>query len=168
MNKYLLPLTAIALCFCATQAMAANSQATGDAKAKIIAPLTITESEDMNFGTMLSSSAHNVTLDHADGRTSTVNAMLVEDSANAPKSGKFVINNGGTAPVTATIALPASTTVTANGTSLDVDTFTSDFPTGSNNIPVGNTNLHVGATLHVTANAPAGDYTGQYTVTISY
>ncbi|MDO4183954.1 MAG: DUF4402 domain-containing protein [Rhodospirillales bacterium] len=168
MNKYLLPLTAIALCFCATQAMAANSPATGDAKAKIIAPLTITQSENMNFGTMLSSSAHNVTLDHADGRTSTVNAMLVDDKANAPKSGKFVIKNGGTSAVTATISLPASTTVSANETSLTVDTFTSDFPTGSNNIPAGDTNLKVGATLHVTANAPAGDYTGQYTVTINY
>lgn len=166
--RYLLPLTAIALCFCATQAMAANSQATGNSKAKIIAPLTITQSENMNFGTMLSSQAHNVTLDLADGRKSTVNAMLVDDSANAQKSGKFVINNSGTDPVTATISLPASTTVSANGTNLDVDTFTSDFPTGSNNIPVGNTNLKVGATLHVTANAPAGNYTGQYTVTINY
>ncbi len=166
--RYLLPLTAIALCFCATNTMAASDSAQGDAKAKIIAPVTITESEDMNFGTMLSSQAHNVTLDHADGRTSTVSTMLVDDSANAPKSGKFVINNGGTAPVTATISLPASTTVSANGTNLTVDTFTSDFPTGSNNIPAGDTDLNVGATLHVTVNAPAGDYTGQYTVTISY
>lgn len=167
MNKYLLPLTAIALCFCATQAMAANSPATGDAKAKIIAPLTITQSENMNFGTMLSSSAHNVTLDLADGRESTVDAMLVEDSANAPKSGKFVINNGGSGAVKATITLPDSTTVKNGSTNLTVDTFTSDFPSDGS-IGVGNTTLKVGATLHVTANAPAGDYTGTYNVTINY
>ncbi len=167
MNKYLLPLTAIALCFCATNAMAANSQATGDAKAKIIAPLTITAGDDMNFGTMLSSQAHNVVLTTADGRTSNVGAMLVDDSANAAKAGRFTINNGGSGAVKATITLPDSTTVKNGSTNLTVDTFTSDFPSDGS-IGVGDTTLKVGATLHVTANAPAGDYTGTYNVTINY
>lgn len=167
MNKFLLPLTAIALCF-SYQAMAASDSATGNSKAKIIAPVTITAGDDMNFGTMLSSSAHNVILTTADGRTSSVSSMLVDDSANTPKAGRFTINNGGTAAVTATITLPSSTKISNSGTDLTVDTFTSDFPTGSNNIPAGDTTLKVGATLHVTASAPSGDYLGTYDVTINY
>lgn len=168
MNKILLPLTVVALCFGAQQAMAANSSATGTAKAKIITPLSITAvtgaSGDMNFGTMISTQAHDVTLDHANGRTSSVNAMLVEDSSNPPHSGTFTINNGGTAPVAASLSLPDSTTISGTG-SLTVDTFTSNF---SSPVATGNTSVAVGATLHVPAAAEAGDYTGQYTVTLSY
>jgi hypothetical protein len=90
--------------------------------------------------------------------------MLVEDSSNPPHSGTFTINNGGTAPVAASLSLPDSTTISGTG-SLTVDTFTSNF---SSPVATGNTTVAVGATLHVPAAAEAGDYTGQYTVTLSY
>lgn len=170
--KHLLSLTAIALCFCATQAMAASDSATGNSKAKIISPVTITAvtgaSGDLNFGTMLSSSAHVVTVDNANGRTSTVSSMLVDDSANPSHSGVFTVNNGGSAAVTATLALPSSATVSNGTDTLTVNNFTSNFPTGSGNIHTGDTTVMVGADLNVTANASSGDYTGTYNVTLSY
>lgn len=169
MNKILLPLTVVALCFGAQQAMAANSTAQGTAKAKIITPLSITAvtgaNGDMNFGTMISTQAHTVTLDNAHNRTGSVSTMLVEDSSNPPHSGTFTITNGGTAAVAASLVLPDSTTIGSSGTNLTVDEFSSDF---SSPIPTGNSTVLVGATLHVPAGAAAGEYTGQYTVTLSY
>ena len=169
MNKILLPLTVVALCFGAQQVMAASDTATGTAKAKIITPLSITavtgSSGDMNFGTMLSTQAHNVTLDTANNRTGSVGAMLVSDSSNPPHSGTFTINNGGTASVAATLALPDSATISSGGTDLTVDNFSSNF---SSPIATGNTTVSVGAVLHVTAGAAAGEYTGDYTLTLSY
>ena len=168
MNKILLPLTVVALCFGVQQATATDSSAQGTAKAKIITPLSITAvtgaNGDMNFGTMISTQAHTVTLDNAHNRTGSVSAMLIEDVSNSPHSGTFTINNGGTAPVAASLSLPDSTTISGTG-SLTVDTFTSNF---SSPVATGNTTVSVGATLQVPAAATAGDYTGEYTVTLSY
>ncbi len=172
MNKILLPLTAVALCFTAQQAMAASISGTGNATAKIIAPLTIAaggtgySSGNLNFGTMLSSSAHTVTVGTTDNRTGSNNAMLVSDS-NTPKSGLFTVTNTETNPVNGTISVDSSTTISNGTTTLNVTGLNAS-PTGSTSFENGDTEIKVGGQLAVSQNATAGDYTGTYHVTINY
>ncbi len=156
------------------EVMAASSSATGTAKAKIIEPITITaqtaDGKVLNFGTMLSSSAHSVTVGTEGNRTSTVEGNLVNDTSNAPAAGEFTITSSVARNVTLT--LPSSATISNNETDLTVSNFTSN-PAGSTSgtaiaVIAGNTTVKVGGTLGVTANAPAGDYQGTYNVTISY
>ena len=170
MNKILLPLTAVALCFTAQQAMAATSDGIGNAKAKIISPLTVTETTQMNFGTLLGDADYTVQLTTGGSRTCSNTGKCVADT-NTPAAGVFTITNPGTAAVTATsITLPADNTVTVTGgnTTLHVNGFTSDFASGSIAGNNGTKTVNVGATLSVTNGADAGDYTGTYTVTVNY
>ena len=156
------------------EVMAASSSATGTAKAKIIEPITITAAtandKVLNFGTILSSSAHNVTVGTEGNRTSTVEGNLVNDTSNAPSAGEFTITSSVARNITLT--LPSSATISggSSSTNLTVSNFVSNPAAGTGTVSViaGDTTVKVGATLAVTQGAAAGDYTGTYPVTISY
>ncbi|MDO4183951.1 MAG: DUF4402 domain-containing protein [Rhodospirillales bacterium] len=169
MNKILLPLTAVALCFTAQQAMAATATAStpANARAKIIAPLTVTASttDELNFGTMLAGE-RTVTVSPAGVRSATPDkALLVED--NTEKAGKFTVTNSGSA-VTGKISLPTSATVSNETKTLDVKNFTSS-PAANTDVSFGaSTEISVGASLEVKADATEGSYTGTYNITINY
>lgn len=169
MNKFLFPLTAVALCFTAHQAMAATATAStpANARAKIIAPLTVTASttDELNFGTMLAGD-RTVTVTPAGVRSATADeTLLVKD--NTEKAGKFTVTNSGSA-VTGQISLPPSATVSNGTKTLNVNHFTSN-PAADTDVSFGaSTEISVGASLDVTADATEGSYTGTYNVTINY
>ena len=66
------------------------------------------------------------------------------------------------------ITLPGSTSITAGGNSMTVNTFTST-PSGSGQLGVlGSQALTVGATLVVGASQASGSYSGTFNVTVVY
>ena len=65
------------------------------------------------------------------------------------------------------IQLPARTTLTGSGASLQVDGFATETPLGGS-LPEGGLVFHVGATLHVEPGLPRGEYKGFFQVTVAY
>ena len=161
-------LIALAVALLPGLAMAATSVGTGDAKAKIVTPVSIAQDTngELNFGTM-TSEAGNVTVTPAGARSST-GQNLVTDS-NTPSSGKLTVT--GPANQQITVVLPTEATVSTSdngGGSMTINTFTAD-KSGSQTIGAGGTlAIQVGGTLGVAADQTAGDYTGTYTITVNY
>ena len=70
--------------------------------------------------------------------------------------------------LTYSITLPGSTSITAGGNSMTVNTFTST-PSGTGQLSVlGSQALTVGATLVVGASQASGSYSGTFSVTVVY
>lgn len=144
--------------------MAASATGTGDAKAKIVTPVTATKTQDLNFGSMLGE-ANTVTVSHAGARTATTSSALVNDG-NTPTAGRFTVTGPNNQPIT--VSLPANATVTSSTNSMTISNFTSD-KSGSQSLDgTGNLTINIGADLAVTANQPEGDYTGTYQINITY
>lgn len=154
--------------FAAVMAHAAESvsvQAEGTAKAKIIQAATLKHATGavLNFGTLIADN---------DGGTSTLEAVAgptAQDSgiqrvtADGVSSDHFTLENLDTA-TKYTVAVPASVTISNGTQTMSVDlTGSADEVTG-----VGSQDLYVGGTLHVGANQAVGQYTGDYTVTVTY
>lgn len=177
MNKILLPLTAVALCFTAQQAMAATSETSGQAKAKIIEPVTIAAvtAKPMNFGTMLKPDEnYTVLLNTSSARTCTDADWCVNDNNNTPTAGEFTITSGEAR--SATITIPTGLTITDAGAVSAVKyklgaSGTETAATGAAqaiSLASGSQTLYVGGTLTVTPSATVGEHVGTYTVRVDY
>ena len=134
-----------------------------------LSQIEISNTKDLNFGSMLATTAHNVVIGY-NGSRSGNNSYLINDTSNVPQAGEFVISNQGSSAKTVQISLPSSTTVTNGSNSMTVSNFTSNQPLQSNvSVPAnGSITVNVGATLAVTAGLPAGNYTGTYSATVNY
>jgi hypothetical protein len=147
-------------------------QATANATATIVTPISIVKTLDMSFGNIYSAAAGTVILDPAGARTVTGGATLAPGGTITPAT--FTVS--GTANVTYSITLPnAAITLTSGANSMTVGgaapgLWTSS-PTPTGTIGAGgNQTLTVGATLNVGAAQPAGIYnsTAPFTVTVNY
>ena len=141
------------------------ADATGNAAATVLAPLTITQNgTGLDFG------------DVAGDTTSATTVVMTSAGAASSADGAYVADNGqaGTFDVTGGNGLgynitlpPAAVTLTSGGgDTVTVDTFT-DSIGGSGTIGTEDS-FTVGATLNLSAAQPAGAYTGTYTVTVEY
>lgn len=134
---------------------------TGNASAIIRRTIAATETQTMNFGTISSAAtAGTVTLSPAGARTSTLSYY------GTSRPGVFSITGEPSTPLTisfgnGTLSNGANTMTLSNFT-------TSTTPASSTTDSSGNLTLNVGADLAVGANQASGNYTGTYTVTISY
>ncbi len=170
MKKILL--SAIAL-FIATSTVAsaqvniANSQtpnATVEITARVVAPLTVNNVRDMDFGII------------AQGQNPTIEAT---DAASA----QFSITKSANAPVLLTWVLPATLSGPSSGSiaisylgsyTTDIVTAATAYTPGSDvNLDTAVTaassvTLNLGASLTTTGSTPVGDYTGTVTLTINY
>lgn len=174
MNKILLPLTAVALCFCTSQAMAATDSDSGVAKAKIIAPLDVdahTDTDGVNFGTLLAG-ANGVTIPTSSDTRTGCGDMCVTDS-NTPSRGVVDISHGSDlagVEVSVTLTPPANLALTSDNTkTIPLTSLTTSLT--DNKITLSNASkdtFYVGGTLGDTTNATSGDYQGTYTVTVNY
>lgn len=157
-------LLALAVALVPTFVMAASTTGTGDAKAKIVTPVTATKTQDLNFGTMLGK-ANTVTVSHAGARSASAEDALVTDG-NTPTAGVFSVTGPNNQPITVT--LPANATVTSGSNNMTISNFTSD-KSGSQTLDgSGQLTINIGADLGVTENQAEGDYTGTYSITINY
>ena len=151
----------------ATQALAepATATATGHAKATIVNDVHIVSSEDLDFGTIISTvDANQVTVKADDDtRTATVAGSL--SPARTSKSGKFAVS--GSPHVEVTLGVISPIDLTGTGAIMRVTNFTTSTDKVTLNAN-GEGEFSVGATLNVNAAQAAGEYAGDYTVTASY
>ncbi len=132
------------------------------AHATILAPISISSSGDMDFGTMLTTgTAGTVTVTPAGARSS----VDVDLFGGLPSAASFDVT--GAVGQAYSITLPSSTTLTSGGDTMNVDTFNHDAG-GTPTLPGGSDTFNVGATLNVGATQAAGTYSGTFAVTVNY
>ena len=134
---------------------------TGNASAVIRRNIAATETQTMNFGTISSgATAGTVTLSPAGVRTSTLSYY------GTSRPGIFSITGEPSTPLTVSFG---NGTLSNGANTMTLSNFTtSTTPASSTTDSSGNLTLNVGADLAVAANQASGNYTGTYTVTISY
>jgi len=136
------------------------------AKATIIAPITVSETTQMSFGDISPDQliATTVTLDTANGVTSGNGAGL---AGGVVASGAFSVSGFGALGFAITLPGNGVVTLAGPGVAMAVDNFT-DSLGGTGSLSAGAATFTVGAVLTVGANQTAGNYSGNYTVTVNY
>lgn len=126
--------------------------------------LGISAKQDINFGAMMSPSADGTVTLSYNGQRSATGGIYLMNNADVSQ-GIFTID--GTAGRTVYVSLPSEAFIYSGGNALSVNNFTAS--TGTQfTLASDMADIHIGATLNVPANAPEGDYSGTYTVTVSY
>ena len=151
------------------KAQTASASASASAKATIITPIAIDQVADLNFGNIVAGTdAGTVTVDTEGNRTSSTGITLPNATPGDFQAAKFTVT--GLADATYAITLPSSIDIThTNGvTTMTVDEFTSNPDEAGKLAADGKQTLLVGATLNVGAGQVAGDYTGEFSVTVAY
>jgi len=146
----------------ATPSFAADVEA--DAGAKIIAPLQISNSTALYFGTIAPSltSADEVVVTPAGAKSCGAELTCLTDDHTAA-----LFNVSGEADASYTIDLPSKIDISNGaGAVMEVNDFTGSKSSGT--LVSGSDNFTVGGTLEVTANQPTGEYTGTFTVAVEY
>lgn len=159
MNKKLLLIAGVAFASIGISTSAVAVQATGNASANVIVPMTITPVDALAFGDIVGGSAGTVSI-AADG---TPGGSL--PSTGTQTAGTFDITGEGTK--TFSITIPASTTITDGTDTMTVNGF-SNTAGATGTLVGGALTIGVGATLNVVGGEGAGAYTGTYTVDVDY
>lgn len=142
----------------ATAAHAATASAT--AKAKILRQVTVTNTSDLQFGTIVSSpDASTVVVSTAGARTCGTGLVC---SGLATAAG---FNVTGTSGQVVTVSVPASVRLTSGTFFMDADLATS---ATSLTLASNAGSFSVGGTLNVKADQDDGDYAGTFSVTADY
>jgi hypothetical protein len=167
--KQMKKLLAISLVmFAFTAATFAQVTASSTAAAVIIAPLTISNTVGLHFGTaMRGASAGTVVLTPAGVRSATGGVTL---SPLAPVATVASFTIDGEPGRAYTITIPTTdVTISDGGTnSMIVNTFASSPASGTYTPAGASTILTVGATLNVLANQASGTYNGTFNVSVNY
>ena len=147
----------------ATAAQAAS--ATGQAKAKILRQITLTNTSDLQFATIISgASASSVAVSTAGAATCGANLTCTGTTAAAnfdiQGSNNAVVLVGGDASVTLTGDLGGTM-----GATLDYSASSVTLTAGPGSV---GGSFQVGGTLSVGANQNSGNYTGTFNVTANY
>ena len=135
---------------------------TGTARAEIIAPLSVTQTQQMDFGKIVQDAAGgNVVL----GSNGVASSSLI--LVGATMAGEFEIL--GQPSQNVTVSLPATISLSDGGSAaMTISSLTmSKAATHALDIS-GESVFTVGGTLAVGAGQDAGVYTGTYTVTVNY
>lgn len=135
------------------------ASATGTAAVEVVAPISLTEIDDLDFGAVTAPNAGSRTITigiGADTRSSSDSAGLV--GGPSAQRGEWDVDGGGAYQFTMTATLP---TMTGTGLTLQNLTVT---PTGSG----ANFTAYVGGDLVITDAADPGSYTGSYLFTATY
>lgn len=154
-------------------ASAADATATAGIQATVVAPIAITKSADLNFGSFAADDTTAGTVVVATGgtRTFTGGASAVSSGAGTVTAASFSVTGEGTS--TFSIALPTTVTLTRTATgateTMSVGTFASN-PSATGTLTAGAATVAVGATLSVAAAQVPGIYanTTGLPVTVAY
>ena len=147
----------------------AQSNETTDVSAKILAPISISETRSMHFGTITSgTTSGSCILAPAGTRTASGGIVL---SSSTPTAASAAYSVAGNASMTYAITLPSSavtvTNASASTQTMTVNAFTSSKATGTLSAS-GTDTFTVGATLAVSANQGAGTYSCTFQVSVAY
>lgn len=172
MKKYLSLIAVSVLALGINNANAAETSAPGTATATILAASGISQTQELDFGNVLKTAAHDVVMSTA-GKRSGTDAYLV--GGGTPQQGKFTITGQDgqdiKISVPTTISLKnGSSTLTVSNVTMKIGDGAEQAAADSVAATISGTSLAlaVGGTLKVTTDAVEGDYNGNYTVTISY
>ncbi len=147
-----------------------TSTASSGVSATIITPISITKTQDMNFGNIAvsTSSGGTVVLAPAGTRTTT-GGVTLPATTGSPAAASFTVS--GQDNYTYAITLPSSAVTIDDNAShtMDVTTFTSN-PSTTGTLSSGTQTLNVGATLTVGAAQAVGTYSADvpFDVTVNY
>jgi hypothetical protein len=143
------------------------------AAARIVTPISITETSSLHFGTMaiLAGTPGTCVLSTSGIRTQTGGVNL---SVQTPAASNAAYNVSGAVNTTYGITLPSTITVTSGPASMTISSLLArtasagaDGLTGT--LSAGGTdNFTVGGTLGVSAGQSTGTYTGTFDVTVAY
>jgi len=155
-----------------TKLMAQATENTA-AAAKIVTPLSITETASLHFGTMaiLAGSPGTCVLLTQGARTQTGGVNL---SVQAPTASNAGYNVSGATSTTYAITLPSTITVSAGPANMTISSLLARTASaGANGLTgtlstSGTDNFTVGGTLNVAAGQVTGTYTGTFDVTVAY
>lgn len=168
MKKQLLSLMAIFMIAGISNNLMAQNTATdaADAYATIIAPITITNTIDLNFGDIIDGTG-TVVLATDSGRTASYQAFSGTQVGTVSAAS---FNITGQASYTYEITLPTTdVTITETGSdTMVVNNFVSNPATTGTLDGSGSGVVLVGATLNVVAGQATGLYTGTFNVTVAY
>jgi hypothetical protein len=170
MKKTVLLLASLFVMTLATQGvMAQNSaDATANATATIITPISIKKTADLLFGKIVKSDDGGTVVIDTEGNAVYSGVTEFANNINVSAAQFTVKGNAGN---TYSILLPTSITISeTGGATMTVDNFTSspDETAGGIIASNGTQTLSVGATLNVGADQTPGEYTGSFDVTVSY
>lgn len=146
------------------KAQGTSATASATATARIITPIALTKTLDLNFGNIASSAAiGSVTIAPAGTRSSIggVTPSAIGDYSKAAFSAT------GENYATYAITLPESVSLSDGTHTMLVNAFISTPANGTFNAS-GTQTIEVGATLNVGATQASGTYNGTYNVTIAY
>jgi hypothetical protein len=145
--------------FSAVSANAAT--ATADARARILAPITVTKNTDLDFGTIVvGTTAGTATVSTAGARTCTAALVCTGGTVSAAN---FSVS--GTSGAVVTVATPASVSLASGANNMSAS-LTSSAATVT--LTGGTGTFNVGGVLSVGASQAAGNYVGTFTVTVDY
>lgn len=145
----------------APAALAATADITIDAE--VVAALSVTEVEELNFGSVATSPVAGTVTVATDGNRNCGGGVTC--IGGTPQAAEVLIQ--GTAGQGIDITLPASTLVSNGGENMTVDNFTAT--TLSTTLDgSGNATISIGGVLNVSPSQDTGSYTGVMTVTANY
>jgi len=151
-------------------AIAATATGTGHISAKIVNPVTITETQALNFGT-ITNEAGFMGVSPTGARYTYGNNLVTDGSPVSPA--QFTITGPNNQAIT--ISMPASgVTISSGNTSIPIQLWSTDLQ-WNDGTWVTNKVLNSSGSLTISIggemdpqNAPEGDYTGTYAVTVDY
>lgn len=161
-------LASVALASFGAAGVANAATATATANAKIVKAITMTQTQNMDFGTIVTgTSAATAVLSNAGAVTCGVGLTC----SGAPKAAVFDVQGTNGASVLTTLPADGAVTLTSGANSMGLTGFTSNWGAGVRTLvttPTTPDSLKVGATLGVAANQAEGNYTGSFAVTVNY
>lgn len=174
MKKSIIIITLLLMAGFTSKVMAQATENT-TAGAKIVAPISITETAALHFGTMavLAGTPGTCVLSTQGSRSATGGVNL---SAQTPSATNAAYNVSGAISTTYAITLPA-TIIVSNGTPAQDMTINAllarSASTGTDGLngtlnSSGTDSFTIGGTLNVAAAQPAAVYTGTFNVTVAY
>jgi hypothetical protein len=173
MKKVLILLVAVIMIAGYSTNLMAQATENTAAAAKVVTPLTITETSSLHFGTMavLAGTPGTCVLSTQGARTQTGGVNL---SVQAPTASNAAYNVAGAVNTTYAITIPSTITVTAGAANMTINSLLArtasagtDGLTGTLS-GSGTDNFTIGGTLNVLAGQVTGIYTGTFDVTVAY
>lgn len=153
-------------------ASAADATANANINATVVAPIAITKTADLNFGSFAADdlTAGTVAVSTAGNRTFDGGTSAVSSGAGTVTAASFSVTGEGTS--TFSIVLPTTVTLahaSLANTTMSVGTFASN-PSGTGTLTAGAATVTVGATLSVAAGQAVGVYANAsgLPVTVAY
>lgn len=136
--------------------------------ARIIAPITITNTRGLDFGTIASTADGGIVTATAQETTEVTfsNDEMAVTTLGTPTSATFTIT--GEEDALFSIVADNQTVLSGAGDDMTIDTFTSSLGFEDVTLTGGSVTLYVGANLNVNASQAAGEYTGTFDVTVTY